>query len=287
MTVTDEVALPQLAPKDLLRIDIEAVLVESGRVNYFTGHLIRGALLALISKHDPELVSLLHDGHKIRPYSVAPIRFRQRADQRHRLWELRPGYRVSFRIASLSYEVNRRIIEGIFADSWEDLKIGETHLTVLSARFESSSFVDQVKQGTNAKSFEFRFLSPTKFEVKSESYPMLYPMPVYVFGGLGSLWNNFAPEEFHIDMEDFIEGVRSHVCITQHSLRTVSVIIKGHIPVTGFIGRTRFKVSREAPRKIAAAISLLSSFARYSGVGAKRSFGFGAVDTRPIVEKPK
>ncbi|MHA2034125.1 MAG: CRISPR-associated endoribonuclease Cas6 [Candidatus Thorarchaeota archaeon] len=277
-----EIDTPVLAPKDLLMIEIDAVPMEKGRVNSFTGHLIRGALLRMISNRDPELVSLLHDGKNVRPYSVAPVRMSRRRDQRDLLWEIRPGRRLRFRVCSLARDVSRRIIEGLLTTGWEDLKIGETHLRVVAARFESKSFAELVKDAPPVDSHEFKFISPTKFEIRSETFPMLFPLPPFVFGGLGSLWNRFAPREFHIDMDEFVAGVRTHVCVTQYDLRTVAVRIKGSIPVTGFVGRARFKVAREAPKILLGAVSLLSSFARFSGVGAKRSFGFRAVDTRPI-----
>lgn len=277
---------PSIATKDLLMIEVDAVAEEKGRVNYFTGHLIRGALLHMISRSDPDLVSILHDGQTSRPYSVAPIRLPFRPDQRELLWEIRPGYRMTFRLCSLSYEVNRRIIEGIFNNWSSSLRIGEVNLNLVSVRFESLSFVDIVRNNTGARNHEFKFLSPTKFEIRSESFPMLFPLPTYLFGGLASLWNKFAPEETHIDLDDFIKKLKSNICVTQHAIRTATARIKGHIPITGFVGRARFKTAREAPKDVANIINLLTRFAKFSGVGAKRSFGFGAVNTRSFDDLP-
>ncbi len=272
--------IPSIAPKDLLMIEVDAVAEESGRVNYFTGHLIRGALLHMISKNDPELVSVLHDGKKSRPYSVAPIRLPFRSDQRELLWEIRPGFIMTFRLCSLSLDVNRRIMEGIFNNWSSSLRIGEVNLKVVGMRFESMSFVDIIRNSTGARIHEFKFLSPTKFEIRSESFPMLFPLPTYLYGGLASLWNKFAPDELHIELDKFMENLKSNVCVTQHAIRTAAARIKGHIPISGFVGRTRYKVAKEASKDLANIVNLLTRFAKFSGVGAKRSFGFGAVNTR-------
>ncbi len=274
--------MPKIDSGELLRVNIVAVASSSGQVNYFTGHLIRGALLNLISRNNEGLVSELHDGRGRRPYSVAPVRLPYRADQRDLLWVVQPGQRIVFRVCGLRQEVNSSILNGILANRSGGIRLGETPMEIVEVNFESSTYFSLATSKVNTREFEFKFLSPTKFEIRSETFPMLFPLPMYLFGSLGSLWNEFAPPELTIDMDTLMNDVRTSVCVTQHALRTVSIKIKGHIPHIGFVGRARFKVAREAPRRVIDEIALLSAFARYAGVGAKRAFGLGAVDTRPV-----
>lgn len=272
--------LPLVGVEDLLRVEFDVVPIEKGRVNYFTGHLIRGAFLAMLSETDSELLEKLHDGPSVRPYSVAPIRLPHHGDLRGKLWEVRPGKTLRFRLSCISKKVSSALLKAALDTEGRTLKIAETECVVKSLRFQSEGFADLVRETTQSSVHEFWFLSPTMFQVKSETFPMLFPLPVYVFGSLGSLWNRFAPSETHFEMDDFMEEVRSDVCVTKHALRTAQVRIKGHIPVTGFVGTARFKVAREGSRQLQNMVSLLTALAGYSGVGAKRSFGFGAVDTK-------
>lgn len=263
---------------DLLKVELDILPIENGRVNYFTGHLIRGAFLKLLSEVDSDIVEALHSSTTLRPYSIQPVRFPFKGDQRSALWEFYPGEKRVFRINSLSKDVNTSLLKAIFSTQGSTIKIGETNCVIDAIRFERTNFVDIVKNSIEAIAFDFDFVSPTKFEIRSETFPMLFPLPAYVFGALGRLWNQFAPSDVNLDLDNLIDGVRSGVCVTKHKIRTSQVRIKGHIPITGFLGKVRFKVSKESKDSLRNALCLLSEFARFSGVGAKRSFGFGAVD---------
>ncbi|TXT53665.1 MAG: hypothetical protein BAJATHORv1_130005 [Candidatus Thorarchaeota archaeon] len=267
---------------ELLSIEFEIIPVEKGRVNYFTGHLIRGAFLSMLAEIDESLVNRLHNGAGMRPYSVAPIRFPYRGDQRSKLWELKPGRKRYFRLSSLSPEVNTSLLKAVMKSSGRTIQIGASQCAVNSVRFKTASYTDLVKGVEPVRSHDFHFLSPTFFQIRSETFPMLFPIPTYVFGSLGSIWNRFAPSEVRIDMSSFMEELKSGICVTKHYLRTVQVRIKGRIPISGFLGKARFKLAREASDILRAQVGLLASFGPYSGMGAKRSFGFGAIDTISI-----
>lgn len=270
---------------DLLRIELDIMPIENGRVNYFTGHLIRGAFLKLLSDVDSSLVDSLHSDIKLRPYSIQPVRFPFKGDQRTALWEFYPGEKRVFRINNLSKDVNASLLKAIFSTQGSTIKIGETNCIIDAIRFERTNFIDIVLNSQKASTFDFDFVSPTKFEIRSESFPMLFPLPAYVFGALGRLWNLFAPPDVNLNLDNLMNDVKSGVCVTKHKIRTTQVRIKGHIPVTGFLGRVRFKVSKESDNILRNSLCLLSRFARFSGVGAKRSFGFGAVDVDILDEK--
>ncbi|MHA1634519.1 MAG: hypothetical protein ACTSUZ_08190, partial [Candidatus Thorarchaeota archaeon] len=227
---------------DLLRVELDIIPVEEGRVNYFTGHLIRGAFLNFLSEIDADLVTTLHSNTGMRPYSIQPVCFPFKGDQRNALWEFWPGERRVFRICSLSHEVNRALLQAVFKTQGTMIKIGETRCVVDAIRYEGANFKDIVMDATNANIFDFDFVSPTKFEIRSESFPMLFPMPAYVYGGLGSLWNRYAPPEVLLNLDEFVANVKSGLCVTKHMIRTSQVRIKGHIPVTGFLGKARFKI---------------------------------------------
>lgn len=279
MTQTEELSEhPKMGASDLLNIEFDITPSEKGRVNKFTGHLIRGAFLNLLKQVDPDVVNRLHDGRSMRPYSIAPVRFSREARMSKHLWRLRPGQKLTFRLSSLSKEVNTSLLEAVMKLSNEPVRIGYTHCDLVGVRYETASFTELVKQVGNSRRFIYHFLSPTKFEIRAQTFPMLFPIPTYMFGSLGKLWNKFAPESAHIDIDDVIDDIKSNVCVVGHRIKTVRVRIKSNIPITGFIGKTWFKVAREAQEKTRSVAALLSSFAPFAGVGAKRSFGCGAVD---------
>ncbi len=269
----------QIRNADLLNIEFKVVPLESGNINYFSGHLIRGAFLAMLAEQNERLVTELHDGKAVKPYSIAPVALRFKGDKREKLYRVVPGKPLYFRLSSLSRDVSMMLMRTALTSQDRIVKIGETNCIVDGIRFSTQDYAGLARADSISSRYKFIFLSPTLFEIRSETFPMLFPLPSYVFGSLASLWNRFAPEELHLDMDRTMEQLKSVVVATQHNIHTTQVRIKGHIPISGYVGTVMYKIAREASSEARRIFTLLSRWAPFSGVGAKRSFGFGAVDT--------
>ncbi|MBN2394710.1 MAG: CRISPR system precrRNA processing endoribonuclease RAMP protein Cas6 [Anaerolineae bacterium] len=122
-----------------------------------------------------------------------------------------------------------------------------------------------------------RFLSPTSFRSREMHYPL--PDPVMVFQSWLNRWNEFAPEEYQINVA-LLDIVAAHVAVSRYSGRTELVDFGANKRVVGFTGFVQYsvirshKIGEEWLRKLNA----LADYAVFCGTGHKTAQGMGVTE---------
>lgn len=127
---------------------------------------------------------------------------------------------------------------------------------------QTSSY-ELLSQMEPEQTIDFQFLSPTSF--KQDQFIQPFPLPHLVFGSLWRRWNQFAPPELQFLEQDW-EGVTA-----AYELKTYALKMKGGAEI-GAQGWVRYIFPQPEQAKVA---TVLSHFARFSGVGRKTAMGMG------------
>ncbi|MGQ9721243.1 MAG: CRISPR system precrRNA processing endoribonuclease RAMP protein Cas6 [Candidatus Jordarchaeum sp.] len=268
--------------KDLIDLWIEMVATDSGRVKPFTGHLVRGTLLALIRNADPELAQRLHEPHQQRPYSVTPAKpVAQPMSIRENLWWIRPGDHVRFHAGFLQDHIGEKTFQKIL-ESRPEIKLGETPFTPVRIELKRTTYEELVKTAQPEEIVTMRFTSPTQFTIRARDFPLLFPDPRYLYGSLAQLWNKNAPPQIRVDTDELHKWVEEHVYIRKYRLQTREIDVGKLRRLAGFTGTLEYLLN--STEGYASWINVLTRYATTANTGAKRTSGMGATQK---IEHPK
>jgi CRISPR-associated endoribonuclease Cas6 len=121
-----------------------------------------------------------------------------------------------------------------------------------------------------------RFITPVVFKRAGAHYPL--PEPSLLLQSLLNTWNAFAP----IACPTAVAERLLEVTIRDFELRTVTA--RSHEPIVGALGSMTLHL-RHASEDECAWLACLTRFARYAGVGARTTAGFGMVAAPPPVAR--
>ena len=252
--------------------------------DYFTGQIIRGAILKLIANHDQKLADKLHEGNKVRPYSVSTIMGEKNRLNRTRRGEIivKEGSMFKFRMGILSSDLAERMIK-------ITLQKSEMKVQLADGVFKISSFEikrKNVKELLNIDkqpptNLELSFITPTYFNISRQEFPLRFPDPRYLFMNLATLWNSFIEEKILVDQEELFSWLENHISINYYNLSTHSVYIAKNTPKIGFKGKVCYQLSGE--QSYQRWVHALAQFAEFSNVGANRTAGLGCVRYNPKI----
>jgi len=121
------------------------------------------------------------------------------------------------------------------------------------------------------------FVTPTTFRSHGNYLPL--PVPQLVFGGLLERWQTWSPVDLGAGAGAALEGI----VVRRHRLASVAVQLRGLVP--GFVGAAEFEL-RSGGGPYGGLLGVLARFARFAGVGAKVSTGFGCVDVTTVAGRP-
>ncbi|MEM2436239.1 MAG: CRISPR system precrRNA processing endoribonuclease RAMP protein Cas6 [Nitrososphaerota archaeon] len=104
----------------------------------------------------------------------------------------------------------------------------------------------------------------------------LFPLPVYVFGGLASLWNRIVGEEsLRIDIKRYLEWVRRNMFVVPPcKLSSYTVGLDDGRQVSGFVGVVGYGSAYPGSREHRVTV-MLARLSEFAGVGLGRRLGFG------------
>ncbi|MHA1876625.1 MAG: CRISPR-associated endoribonuclease Cas6 [Promethearchaeota archaeon] len=249
----------------------------------FTGHLIRGALLKTISDFDKQLAEKLHEGNKIRPYSISPLfPLKQRYFKRSNRGEIiveKEGF-LAFRLGILSSSLAEKMVKITLQKEEMTINLAGGEFKVFSISIRKTSTAELFhNKNPLSKKYTLQFLTPTYFNLAKQDFPLRFPDPRYLYMNLANLWNSFNEDGILINQEEFFSWVENHVSISGYNLKTRSAYIAKGAPKIGFKGWVHFQLSGE--ENYQKWIDVLSSFAEYSNVGSGRTAGFGCVKYFP------
>lgn len=257
---------------------VKVSALNSGGMNSFSGHLVRGWLLDFFSKVDPELAGALHTPDQLRPYSVSSA-FPLGEKRIHGdLLRVKAGDEFQFRLGFLVDEVGEELLRNLFRFK---AKLGEVEFSLVEVNLRRKSYEEFVKDVSVSDRFRVFFRTPTQLSVRGVDFPFLFPDPRYVYPSIARLWNAFAPEYVRVDVDELYRWVSDNVYVRSYALRTVNVTMGKERRVAGFTGYADFHM--KSTDGYAPWVTILSEYATYSNIGVKRTGGMGVVD----VELPK
>ncbi|MBD3190842.1 MAG: CRISPR-associated endoribonuclease Cas6 [Candidatus Heimdallarchaeota archaeon] len=255
----------------------------------FTGHIIRAAILKTISQENAALAGKLHEGNKIRPFSLSPIipyKSRLHRTKRGEI-KVQEGETFQFRLGILSSELAQQLVTITLAKERLKFQLAKGQFKIVSINIEQSTAEELLTPSTPLpKKMRFVFHTPTYLSILSQDFPLRFPDPRYIFTNLARLWNTFAPPTTQIDEEAFYNWLSEHVSISGYDLTTRSAYISKGAPIIGFKGWVHYSLSEEKGDGAGYLqwVHALASFAEYSNIGGGRTAGFGCVSYEPKKE---
>ncbi|MEM0205115.1 MAG: CRISPR system precrRNA processing endoribonuclease RAMP protein Cas6 [Nitrososphaerota archaeon] len=129
--------------------------------------------------------------------------------------------------------------------------------------------------------FSLQFLTPTrmgKLAISAKAGKAIYellPIPTYVFGSLASIWNKIVPAENAIEIDKYVEWIRSHMIIVPpFNLRSQTVRLGGGRRIPGFVGKVTYTSIKPNSYEHAVTV-ILARLSQFTGVGLGRRLGLG------------
>ncbi|MHA1204194.1 MAG: CRISPR-associated endoribonuclease Cas6 [Candidatus Heimdallarchaeaceae archaeon] len=278
--------------EELVSIDASVVSLPGGEISlsllsqsdaiipYYSGSLVRGAFLNLISSINPVIADKLHSGNNIRPYAVESIKKVSCNHKRTNRNELiiNKGEQIKLSLKILDSNILNLLIQHLINTTIPRITIINQEF-VLSDLSYSTKRVEITNGGQKLK---INFLTPTYFSMLNRSDSMFFPDPKYLFMNLAKLWNTFNSEIF-IPEKPFFKWLDKNVKINDYATSTKRVYIGKRTPIKGFQGWVVYRFPED--KVFLPWIHLLSKFGELSNVGGSRTAGFGVIRSRWIKEK--
>jgi CRISPR-associated endoribonuclease Cas6 len=159
------------------------------------------------------------------------------------------------------------------------VRLGSTFSCVASTRRVAALDWQPAGEGTDARAWVLRFVSPTTFRRRNAFTPT--PSLQAILGSLRRTWRMFRPA----DVADVILDLTPEpVWLTDIHVDSQVLRVDNRI-VSGFVGWLRF-VCDPDDGEVADAVDRLVALAPYAGVGAYTTRGFGVTRCEPTRPQP-
>lgn len=301
--------------------------LQSGTLMPFSGELVHGAFLRWLQTAAPDVATWLHEGQKRRFFTCSSLQFNRagstllKAERENIHLPLDPQETYTVRLTLLLGELFPLIHEALTpfdsrqpgAEPAQSLQIGKRFFRleeVLLANEQPASWtgftsladlVEQVSQENTARanSLTLEFVTLTTFnrgnnKIGYGAYPILLPLPEYVFQNLIRRWEDLAPPEFadSIQRERLEQYLQEDgIIITDYDLKPHHVHFTTH-EQRGFIGSCTYQLrgtnEKATPTSILTIrqqIHLLARLAFYTGIGYKTAMGLGQARVKIPLEQ--
>ena len=264
----------------LYSILLELVVRHAVTIPRTMGHLAHALFLNLVRQFDPALSSRLHSEPGYRPYTVSPLSGGTRVGEHIMLLQ---GQRCHLRITLLDggtlwYALQTHFLEA--GPVHVRLGAANCHLArmLITSTADPTNWVGSTSwQSLDALSAQrtitMYFTTATAFSLSERRFG-LFPEPPFIWESLLLSWNRYAPESMHMEKQAIRDAFGSRIAVTACALRTAFL----HFPTSvqkGFTGRCTYQLL--APEPLAARLTTLAAFAKYSGSGYKTTMGMGQV----------
>ncbi len=172
-----------------------------------------------------------------------------------------------------------------------NLNLENGDLILSEMKGDDISYEEFIEQSENsgANSLAFDFISPTCIEFRNSDITEMFPHRTAVFNSILSKWNKMSDKEWKIGLNRETIG-KSLIeypdfdSLNNHSVKVGSFYDekKGHEQPKlkqGFKGECEYRFSSDVSKYVKNALTALSLFAEFSGVGSAVSRGCGSVVT--------
>ena len=244
----------------------------------YTGHFTYALFLNIANKANPNLAKILYKENEIKPFTVSGIigKFEKRENSLY----LSKNNEYYIRITILDSSVFSPIISILLDNNFREIDIGKEKFKIKKVvidhkenQLTSFETVDDLwsSSSTEDKKIILKFMSPTFFKSGNDNY--LFPDPNKVFHSIEKKFLIFAHGFIgkEIEKDQFIFN---KIKVSQINNLSTNIVQLKNGKQVGFKGEVHYDLKIK-DRPIIKYINTLANFAKYSGVGAKTTLGFG------------
>ena len=317
-----ETLLTSASPTRLYALFLKLRPLQEGTLMPFSGEMVHGAFLRWLRAAAPDVADWLHDGQKRRLFTCSSLHFSGpmqtslRAERENIHLPLDPRRTYTVRLTLLLGDLFPLFHQALMQFNSSEIKghkppfmqfgkqlflleevvlandepTGWTGFTSLTNLIEKAH---QRPMGNNTI-FTLEFASLTTFNRGSNktghgTYPVMLPLPEFVFQNLMRRWEDVAPAELAplIQQERLEQYLQEDgIIIIDYDLTAHHVHFTTH-KQRGFLGKCTYQLrgpnerpTSEAPLTIRQQIYLLAQLAFYTSVGYKTAMGLGQTRLR-------
>lgn len=248
----------------LVRIEIPGRWESEARPGDFAGRALQAWFYGQLALLNPGQAEELHNAVREKPFHLALVR----SEEGHRL-VLGAYGPVAAHATAIAASIRTRVLFN--ARWWQPTGPA----SVETASWEE--LAEPLLAPDSPRLVRVRFVTPTTFRSSGNYLPL--PVPAAMFSSMLERWREWAP----VSLGDDALGAVQRIAIRRHRLQSVAIQMKGLVPA--FVGAAEFEM-RERVHPYGGLVAVLARFARFAGVGAKVSTGFGCVDVE-LVRRPE
>jgi CRISPR-associated endoribonuclease Cas6 len=315
-----DVSLPPITttgPMRLYALLLKLRPLQQGTLMPFSGELVHGAFLKWLRTSAPDVAAWLHEGQKRRLFTCSSLQFSPpflpsvKAEHENIHLPLSPEKTYTIRVTLLLGELFPLFHQALTQFSLssagttsmpfiqlgkqlfllEEVILSKDDPTGWSSFTSLDTLVEKAQRMYFGKSAEFtlEFASLTTFSrgnVRTGygTYPVMVPLPLFVFQNLLRRWQDIAPPDLlPLIQQDRVEHylLEDGPIIVDYDLRPHYVHFTTHVQ-RGFFGTCTYqlrgpdeKTTPEEPLTARQQIYVLAQLAFYSGIGYKTAMGLG------------
>ena len=244
-------------------LEIVLSLPENEKVHRAMGSILQGALMEIL---DSESADKLHEDG-LRPYSQY-VYFNKNKQL--------PIWRVNV-LNDWAYEkllIPLMNQEKLFLRHKNYQVNLLEHNMIAEEKYESIADRFMEKSSPISHDVNVNFITTTSF--RRDGKYVIFPELYLIIQSLLNRWNAFS-DSFVIEEENLSHILTTFCQIKEYNLYTQNFLLE-HQKINGFCGSMRLNF--EGNETVNRLLSLLFSYANYSGVGIKTALGMGAIETK-------
>lgn len=233
-----------------------------------------------VAVSNPTLAHGLHHAARLKPFTVSlPLPWPNASVHAAPL--------SAIRFTTLTREVYEALVEGMLrrcqASSRLALGPHEVEIQHVLFRQESAGLAtvtcyEELSMTPPVRTIHMQFLTPTSFRTGRGSLPL--PLPASVYRSLWEKWQCFAPPALRL-ADSLVPTITQHLFPARYALHTAVMRHKDGVPQVGCVGWCQFQLLGELSDADWRALTALSRFATYAGVGMKTTMGMGHTVVQP------
>jgi len=282
------------ASPDLSATILTLTPVQAGTLPATQGRASRALFLRLVAQADPALAERLHAEAQVKPFTCGDLwpgegvksgrrtRSRSANGRRFDLVAVQTGETWTLRYTTLSPELTTLWLGQVLPSLPETFTFGDLGFSVQGATVKADeqpwagciSYTDLsapylLSQVQAPARWSFSFASPTAFRSGGMTVPI--PLPDLFFGSLLDRWNATSTVALPAEARRYAAEC---VAVSNYRLRSRAVPGKDGAVQRGAVGRCDY-TALNRDRYWCSVLSVLASFAFYSGAGYQTTQGMG------------
>ncbi|MDD3054008.1 MAG: CRISPR-associated endoribonuclease Cas6 [Endomicrobiaceae bacterium] len=247
-------------------------------VPIYTGHFTYAFFLSIVNKANPNLAKKLYNPNEIKPFTLSGLIGKFIKKERSLYASKENEYYI--RITILDSSLFSSIISILLDNNFKEINIGKNKFIIKKViinhqenQLTSFETIDGLwsSSSTDDDRIILKFMSPTFFKLGGDNY--LFPEPNKVFGSIERKFLVFAHGFIGKEIEKE-ENIFNKIKVSRINNLSTNIVQLKNGKQIGFKGEIYYDLKIK-DKPIIKYINVLANFAKYSGVGAKTTLGFG------------